>query len=445
MSENFLYPFKREFLWGYKNENDQTIIEPVFDYVEPFTAEIALVKYHGKNNIINKKGELLIESGAKLIEKIGPNNWSYEVGSRKGLVSTSGKLVTQPVYGNFLKFSEGMVGVLTNKGCGYLDENGKMAIPDIFSAVRPFHDGLAIVTTMEGEDILITKDFKEILDDDLVQKYELYIDDFTDKIDRPLREVRKPAGETKLLSWVADGLYSFRDLDTQLEGICNKKGQVVLEPEYDLIGKEVNGYLPAFLNVKYIELDESYYKMLDNDICMDCIKIKDGYVLVTRHAYKKYFKDMTPGKVASHCEMTEDVFAALDFMGNEITPIDMPSRGDVREFVSSQNIKPSEAIIPKTREFIAKNRQRKFGLRNSKKEILLPFEYDEIIPVDDFYVLAKKDGYYLRCHIENGFTEGFEMNGKSYPNKYEKVFVLPNGKFIGHLKSLETLINKDLL
>jgi hypothetical protein len=87
------------------------VVEPGYDFIEPFKNGIAKIEFNGKY----------------------------------GFIDSQGKEIISPQFEQALQFSEGLAGVSIKGKCGYIDKTGKLVIPAVFEAVCNFHQGLAAV------------------------------------------------------------------------------------------------------------------------------------------------------------------------------------------------------------------------------------------------------------------------------------------------------------
>ncbi len=87
-----------------------------------------------------------------------------------GYLDRQGRVAIKPQFSSAEPFSDGLAGVgLPNDDgdgelYGYIDTSGKMVVPAIYSAVSPFVAGLGVVTTTDGEIIVIDKQGNRIME-----------------------------------------------------------------------------------------------------------------------------------------------------------------------------------------------------------------------------------------------------------------------------------------
>ncbi|MDM1533860.1 WG repeat-containing protein [Myroides marinus] len=273
-----------------------------------YAQELALFKQNGKIGFINKKGEVVIK----------------------------------PVFNKGTSFSEGLAAVAySGKDYGYINTSGEFVIQPNFKGANEFRGGIAIVTK-EG-----------------IHSY----------IDRDGRKVRI-AGADKLYEFTPEGVAIYKS-NTKV-GLIDAKGQVVVEPKYDVIRPFVNGYAKVAVNkcwgiidTKGSEVIPTKYEEIGNYI--------DGY------AWAKY-------KGAFGVIYNEE-FKAIEG-ADKIQDIVNPNRviariGKTWGLVNEKQ----EWIIPSIYEnirhgngdLLAARTGGKWGFINAKNETIVPFKYDDAI------------------------------------------------------------------
>ena len=113
----------------------------------------------GKYGFIDKTGKVVIEPQYDYVEPFSEGMARVEVGDKWGFVDEKGKLVIAPQFDAAHDFSEGLAGVKVGKNWGFIDKTGKMVIPSKFyddyygiNTFYNFHDGMAIVKLRDEGD-----------------------------------------------------------------------------------------------------------------------------------------------------------------------------------------------------------------------------------------------------------------------------------------------------
>ena len=128
-TEQLLIPFRKEDKRGFCNTKKQIVIEPQYDFVEPFSDGLAVVGL----------------------------DWKW------GFIDKSGKQVIPLKYGMVEPFSEGLAKVFLDWSFGYIDETGEEVTPLKYDMVYLFSEGLAIVQ-LDGKYGFIDKTGEEVTD-----------------------------------------------------------------------------------------------------------------------------------------------------------------------------------------------------------------------------------------------------------------------------------------
>ena len=114
---------------------------------------------NGKYGFIDKTGKVVIEPQYDYVEPFSEGMARVEAGDKWGFVDEKGKLVIAPQFDAAHDFSEGLAGVKVGKNWGFIDKTGKMVIASKFfddyygiDAFYNFHDGMAIVKLRDEGD-----------------------------------------------------------------------------------------------------------------------------------------------------------------------------------------------------------------------------------------------------------------------------------------------------
>ncbi|MCR4726353.1 MAG: WG repeat-containing protein [Clostridia bacterium] len=96
--------FQKAGKWGFKDENGNVVIPPIYNEALNFKEDMAAVEMNGLFGYINRENELVVP-------------YKYD---------TAGS------------FSEGWANVSLGEKCGYIDQTGKETVPFIYDAATPF-------------------------------------------------------------------------------------------------------------------------------------------------------------------------------------------------------------------------------------------------------------------------------------------------------------------
>ena len=119
MTQAGLIPFedKANNLYGYKNENEKTIIPPRFDYAYAFQEGRAVVEKNGQLGVIDPAGKLIVDFQYDNIEAFS-NGFAVVIKDKRyGFIDAAGREVIPLAYDNAGRFDE--------KGEAYVEVKGK--------------------------------------------------------------------------------------------------------------------------------------------------------------------------------------------------------------------------------------------------------------------------------------------------------------------------------
>ncbi|MEL7610822.1 MAG: WG repeat-containing protein [Bacillota bacterium] len=142
-------PYRNAGLWGYKNSDGETVIEPKYTDAKEFEEDVAFAKDQqiGLYGLIDRSGNWLVEpcwadvsafcSGRAAVQKDG-GSWGY--------IDAKGKLVVDYLYREAGGYSCGRAKVRTGDRWGYIDTQGDMAIDEEWLECNDFSEDLAFAS-----------------------------------------------------------------------------------------------------------------------------------------------------------------------------------------------------------------------------------------------------------------------------------------------------------
>ncbi|MEF3306335.1 WG repeat-containing protein [Paenibacillus sp. GYB003] len=209
----FLYPVAVKTasgnLWGYIDESGRIAVAPQFDYAYDFQPNrLAIVQRGDKQGAIDLYGRYVVRPIYDSISPFSEGRSAVIDGQGFKVIDDLGHPLTPKPYGYIGSYREGRA-VFAERGedgpsmYGYLDLQGKEAIPARFSEANDFADGKAVVRTKDGE-------------------YALIDPDGTTLASYPYAFVGNPG----------DGLLAFRKEADGKYGYMDEKGNVVIPPRF---------------------------------------------------------------------------------------------------------------------------------------------------------------------------------------------------------------------
>jgi hypothetical protein len=144
---------KDGFTWGYKDSSGKWAIEPKYNDASNFEDGVARVQKGDKWVLIDTRGKELPEDRSK-IRRLEPPSEGLALAADQdllGWVDERGKPAFPfRKYDEAHKFSNGRARIKVDGMYGYLDREGKLAIPAQYFGAGDFDHGLAFVMTREG-------------------------------------------------------------------------------------------------------------------------------------------------------------------------------------------------------------------------------------------------------------------------------------------------------
>lgn len=146
--------------WGFVDTAGEWVINPQFESAGGFADGLAPVAVGGLTGYIDRKGRFVINPrfvyAGEFVEGLA-QFMKADAAMTNGLVAEDGHAAVKSgqfeVVGNL---SEGLAPVKTEKGWGFIDRTGKIAISPRFDSVDAFQNGLAHVTVADKEAYVTT-------------------------------------------------------------------------------------------------------------------------------------------------------------------------------------------------------------------------------------------------------------------------------------------------
>ncbi|MFS0489494.1 WG repeat-containing protein [Leadbetterella byssophila] len=126
--------FSRMGNWGFIDLSLNEIVPPVYSYVLPFREGLAAVVIGKKYGYINREGKMVINP---LLDFIDQAEIDYKFNNDEIFRPTR--------LSSMVNFSNGFAVIKKNNKYGYINREGKIAIPPQYDYVRPFSSHIAIV------------------------------------------------------------------------------------------------------------------------------------------------------------------------------------------------------------------------------------------------------------------------------------------------------------
>jgi len=266
-----LFPIWNGEKWGFINADNEVVIPYRYDNVKFITNNLSRVSIDGKQNILNNKGELLLEEGVRSIQKIDEsslyliNGFLYDRNFNK--VNEDAVSLDEGFGGS--TFFNGYLRLRSNKKLGFVDTAGQWRIPSIYDISNRLVFSVDGVTAMQKDGLW------KIIDTNHVQLSPVEYDSIYTpggKFESDVFMIKKDE------KW---GVFSDREIlfepqfDEIIEnysdnfgyrvgdkyGILDSKNGKALQAEYDSIAPDLLGFT-VMKDGKYGFVDEDSLKLI---------------------------------------------------------------------------------------------------------------------------------------------------------------------------------------
>ncbi|WP_240041286.1 WG repeat-containing protein [Paenibacillus ginsengarvi] len=196
-------------LYGYINDQGNVVIPPQYEYALDFQPNgLAVVQAGNKQGVINASGRYVVRPVYDSVSSFSEGLASVIDGQGFRVIDETGRLVTPKAYSFIGTYRDGRA-VFSQTGAdgqsryGYLDREGKEAIPARYLEANDFAGGKAVVKVKDGEYALIDKDGKSLA----VYPY-------------------------AFVGSMGDGLLAFQKEANGKYGYIDEKGTVIIPPRF---------------------------------------------------------------------------------------------------------------------------------------------------------------------------------------------------------------------
>jgi len=300
-----LAPVRLNGTFGYINKQDKLIIPFQYQDAQSFSEELSGVKLNGKWGFIDKSGSMIIppnfddvrpfNNGLSIVFRktleyeYEDDGYTYtEIEGKYGLINKKGELLLETIYDYIGDFKNGFAKIELERKQGFIDLNGEISIPIIYDKVEDFSEGYAVVAnymlrnsyhnfgyTQKQTDslkkeveVLQSKieptDFNTLLNHPTYREYQRakmqepseellhgYIDtqgnlkidfqfDQAEEFKNGLAQIR--FGEQSFITMIrtdekGNKLPSYREKVGMGDNLINKEGKLILEKNYEIINR----------------------------------------------------------------------------------------------------------------------------------------------------------------------------------------------------------------
>jgi hypothetical protein len=138
---------EKENLWGYLDNNGETVVEPKYEKACGFREGFASVQRNGKWGWINVRGEEVIKPQYENAGVFTNGLAIAQLGGKWGWVDNNGNMAIAFDYEWVMAFrNDGRAAVRKGGKWGWIDATGKTVIPFEFDKIDSYEEGLVRVT-----------------------------------------------------------------------------------------------------------------------------------------------------------------------------------------------------------------------------------------------------------------------------------------------------------
>lgn len=389
---------KRETLWTFMPVDTETpITEPKFEDARLFQEGLSAVLYHQKWGFIDKTGNFVIPAEYDKVSDFFQGYARVQKNNLWGIIDKQGKIIVPIEYEFIDELKNGHYRVKKNKLWGFLDSLFTLVVPCQYYNAYPFQHGTAKVEQQDKKISFITSKGTLIIP-------------FTNKSD---------------IGDFSEGLCPKKEEKTSLWGYINLAAQWQIAPNYLKAGTFIHGLAIVQDKDKTLIIinlqGKAIIQHLEEVIHIDkerCKVKRKGHTFYINHQGKMLnlwgFVN-TKGEMYIqpqfiHAEPFYEGYAAVLDTHFIWHYIDKQGKIHIGGFEDAESVKEGTMAVKK---------QGKWGIINLKNEILIPFEYDDI--------LGYNEGIALVC--KNKLWGAINKNGKMViPIQYEQIKPCSEGK-----------------
>jgi serine/threonine protein kinase len=141
-----LVPYRKGKLWGFSDKDGKILIEPKYDYADPFEDGMANVKYGKKTGFVDQTGREIIVNKYDYVLGFSEGLATAKKGDLYGFIDKNFQEVIPFKYHSVSSFNEGLAGVcIEYQKCGFINKSGQEVIPFQYSFAGRFSEGVTCV------------------------------------------------------------------------------------------------------------------------------------------------------------------------------------------------------------------------------------------------------------------------------------------------------------
>ncbi|MDZ8052883.1 MAG: WG repeat-containing protein [Aulosira sp. ZfuVER01] len=136
---------KMGYKYGYIDKTGQLVSRLQFDTAEPFTEGLALVRFNNKYGYIDKTANWIIKPQFDYAKSFSQGLAAIKLASTWGYIDKTGQIIIAAKYDDVKSFSEDLAAVKLANKWGYIDKTDNIIIQIQLDDATSFSEGLALV------------------------------------------------------------------------------------------------------------------------------------------------------------------------------------------------------------------------------------------------------------------------------------------------------------
>ncbi len=389
ISKMNLYPFKKDSLWGYINDNSQIIIEAKYQEVSNFSDGKAKIMLNDKYGFINYLNEMIIEPRYTEASDFHYKYTIVENNNQFYLIDINNKKMVTPL----LKDSYWL--------------NSKFAVIESSQGYQYFNSQSESINNIVYEDIF-SLDYNYIIAKKGTQSTLI-----------SLNNIKKDSIEN--FEKIINKNY-YLTINENIKIINSISTEQKIEIDYDYISQSYNNRILVIKNNKIAYLNDSLERVLPFIYPYKNYRnkpiFKNEYVMIL---YKNKWGAMnTNGE-----KVLPSMFEGLKYENGLFVGKKNGKWGVVNVNTINWYIKPKYEFISviDSTKFITIN-DKKLGIIDINENLIFPFEYEDIKPINNITLLKKENFYYVFDNLNNLIIS---KNNSKYYLDNNILYVYKNG------------------
>ncbi len=388
-----LYPYKKDSLFGWMDHEGNVKSYPRYHSLNFFSEGLSLAQKNGAYGYIDKMDNIVIPFQYDFASDFSNGRAIVEVGGKSGLINRSGKLILPLEFSEIVQVSTNLFAATKDSLYALYDLMGKNIVAESFDDVFPNENGY-IKFKQNGKTGFLNLSGNIVIPPNSLEQF-----------------------------FYSDSLIVFKD--SILFGIKDLSNKILIKPQYEMIYPLLNGRAIFLLSHKFGYLDEKGNKIIKNtfdpipnygQLCnfkdgFAKVKIKGKFGIIDSkgkyYVNPEYFGMGDIGTLISFTKGKQWGYFKLEDKSLAVQPIfdfaySFHSGLAIVDVKGLQGLINEKAkwIIPSVHKIIkAVNEEtfifsdgEKFGLINSKGDVILEMVYSQIRPLNkDLLLLNLED------------------------------------------------------